>query len=103
MDPSCTAYAFRSLPRNLAMGVVRGVSARPKPGHKPRPLRKSIALGLAYARKSPGPECQQAATESPATARRRLTATKTNESAVKMTASVGNKGGGGLLLPPAAG
>ena len=103
MDPLCTAYAFRSLPRNLAMGVVRGVSARPKPGHKPRPLRKSIALGLAYVRKSPGPEVAFS-TESPATARRRLAAaTKTNESAVMTTGSVGNKGGGGLLLPPAAG
>ena len=44
----CLAYAFRSLPRNLAMGVVRGVSRPRKLVHKPRPLRKTIAMGVAY-------------------------------------------------------
>ena len=51
-----SAYAFRSLPRNLAMGVVRGVPRGPRNSinkaarmvHKPRPLRKAIAMGVAY-------------------------------------------------------
>ncbi|XP_023332730.1 CLIP-associating protein 2 isoform X2 [Eurytemora carolleeae] len=49
-DSTSRAYAFRSLPRNLAMGVVMGVTrpVRERNVHKPRPLRKAIAMGVAY-------------------------------------------------------